>query len=1799
MKRKNLLLLMVAMLIVVLSVAFVACDEKTSCGSKHAWNDGDVVVEATCTSSGRTLYTCEACGKQKEVVTPKLQHSVIIDEAVEPTCAQEGLTEGSHCEVCDKVLTEQAPVGKVDHNIVIDEAVEPTCTEIGLTKGQHCLWCDEMTVKQEEIPATGHVYKKWIVDEEPTCDKSGSRHQICTDCNETIVSYEEIPATGHTAGKWIEDIAPTCSVKGSRHQVCSVCNATIKVEEIECIPHTYDKVVITKNPTCTETGLQHKECVCGARLDDEIIEKSIHIPSDWITTKHATCQEEGSRHQVCLVCETEVAVETIAKKAHEWGEWTTTIYATCENAGEKTRTCVNCPQTDTISIDKLGHAYGAWTVTTPATCEAKGEEARVCDHDKTHVETREISAIGHAYGAWTVTTPATCTTKGEESRVCDHDATHVETRETGLDGHTPGEFEEITPVTCVTDGKKEQKCTVCHEILHTIIVPATGHTKGTESIVVKEPTCIDIGTAYTTCAKCDAQFYTIIPANGHNEEIIPSVPATCLDTGLTEGKKCTVCGDITLPQEEVPALGHDLSVKFDKDNHWMACSRCDYTEGTTAHHMVDAEVGKDATCTEDGYHAGQECSDKCGYIIPGNVIEALGHEYSTEWTVDVEPTCTTVGSKSHHCTRCDDKADITEIPAKGHTEVIDSAVAPTCENTGLTEGKHCSVCNETLVAQEVVKALGHAYGEWTTTKDATCTEAGEEQRVCSHDASHIETREIKATGHTEVVDNAVAPTCTEAGLTEGKHCSACDAVLVEQKVVPATGHAYGDWTITKNATCTEAGEKQRVCANDNSHVEKEVIPATGHNVTEWEIKVAATCSKEGKKEGLCDNCAEIITETIGIDPNAHTFVDNHNNEEHWQTCSGCNLEQGRGAHVIADADWEIKVAATCTTEGKKEGICEKCYEIITGTIPVDENNHAYTWQHDEANTTHWQVCDYNNAHTTEPVAHNLESMGKTDATCTTDGKEEFMCKDCEEIIIETIKALGHAWDAGTVTTPATCSAPGELTKTCTTCKTTTTEEIAIDGSAHEFVDYAHDDTTHWQVCKHNSAHTSGPVAHNVSLGLCACGKQFTKYPVKTYAELKDIIDSGANSNQFVMGVVTNINSKQYTIEDESGNTFVVYNIVTAHGKTVAVDDLIVVYGMTKKYNSTYEVEKVELLQLNAEEVVAYADFMKALAQEKADAIFNAINIPAEVSENFDITCDSSVTLSVPEGTTALTLTQGEGGMWHATIAQTDADQTVAITASVTIDGYQFTRDYSVTIKAAGTVAAEQKTVTIDFSTKGFANAADVTSVEQDVIIVTFSGNAKYYNTGAAIRCYGGSTMTITGKVQTISKIELTFDSGEGSNEITTDSDTYTNGTWSGNATSVTFTIGGTSGHRRIKTVTITYTAIPPCAEHTFGEWTTTQQPTCSVEGKQIHTCTVCGFVEEQTVVVVEHAAAEGATWETDGTNHWHVCSMCGTQIEKAGHTAKVNPETGKTYYVTTDKTQHYEVCSVCSKDYGYTDHSYTGGECVCGQKELMDEDIVKNIANQLREQVTTDLKNEENKVVLAEEYKLPTSSATDVIVTWSVDSTTYANTNGITLTPSPQESEGTVVLKCTVEKEGTTAKHELTVEITVPAKVVQTSKEIGLSMTKTTFTDFTSWGTSYQAHTVSFAKLGVTELTGEVSFSNACRQTGTITDMPVLADKAKGQNVTVKVDTGVITNVVFHLTKWNTDKITTFCVKYSVDGTTWTTVSGTEQSNVEPPSEVSVAIPENAQYVQLYYQAGTAKSNKRMGLAGIDITVLA
>ena len=193
------------------------------------------------------------------------------------------------------------------------------------------------------------------------------------------------------------------------------------------------------------------------------------------------------------------------------------------------------------------------------------------------------------------------------------------------------------------------------------------------------------------------------------------------------------------------------------------------------------------------------------------------HEWE-EWVEQTAPSCIEAGSRARACRLCD-ATETESIPALGHDLVTDPAVTPTCTETGLTEGFHCSRC-EHRKAQEVIPTLGHDL----VTDPAvapTCTETGLTEGFHCSRCEHRKAQEIiPALGHDLVTDPAVAPTCTETGLTEGFHCSRCEH-RKEQKVIRALGHRMGT-TVREAvvpATCAQPGSYDLVTYCDNCQVE--------------------------------------------------------------------------------------------------------------------------------------------------------------------------------------------------------------------------------------------------------------------------------------------------------------------------------------------------------------------------------------------------------------------------------------------------------------------------------------------------------------------------------------------------------------------------------------------------------------------------------------------------------------------------------------------------------------------------------------------------------------------------------------------------------------------------------------------------------------------------------------------------------------------------------------------------------------------------------------------------------------------
>lgn len=108
----------------------------------------------------------------------------------------------------------------------------------------------------------------------------------------------------------------------------------------------------------------------------------------------------------------------------------------------------------------------------------------------------------------------------------------------------------------------------------------------------------------------------------------------------------------------------------------------------------------------------------------------------------------------------------------------------------------------------------------------------------------------------------VEATCTTKGYTGDTVCTDCNETITIGREVAATGHAYGEWTVTIAATCTEKGVETRVCANDASHTETREIAAEGHKYGDWVVIKDATTEEEGLKEKTCSVCKDKISEVI-------------------------------------------------------------------------------------------------------------------------------------------------------------------------------------------------------------------------------------------------------------------------------------------------------------------------------------------------------------------------------------------------------------------------------------------------------------------------------------------------------------------------------------------------------------------------------------------------------------------------------------------------------------------------------------------------------------------------------------------------------------------------------------------------------------------------------------------------------------------------------------------------------------------------------------------------------------------------
>ncbi|MGN0722074.1 MAG: FecR domain-containing protein [Anaerovoracaceae bacterium] len=283
-----------------------------------------------------------------------------------------------------------------------------------------------------------------------------------------------------------------------------------------------------------------------------------------VTVRQATCTRQGLVQSVCTICgQTRDRRNTPMKDHKEAARWADENEATCTDAGSQTKSCTVCGTVlKTRKVDALGHKAGD-AVTTDATCTEAGSVITSCTVCGEVLGEQVIEALGHQPGEWTVTEPAGYGTSGTKTLSCSvcGQVLEVQTIPPLVPEYVPPvtpscehQVKEWTekPADCVNDGSRTGTCSLCgQEVTETIT--KLGHNVETWQTDV-EATCAKEGSRSGTCKNCKDKVIEAIPKLAHIEEIIPGDEASCEKAGLTDGKRCSVCQEVLVEQEEIPAL---------------------------------------------------------------------------------------------------------------------------------------------------------------------------------------------------------------------------------------------------------------------------------------------------------------------------------------------------------------------------------------------------------------------------------------------------------------------------------------------------------------------------------------------------------------------------------------------------------------------------------------------------------------------------------------------------------------------------------------------------------------------------------------------------------------------------------------------------------------------------------------------------------------------------------------------------------------------------------------------------------------------------------------------------------------------------------------------------------------------------------------------------------------------------------------------------------------------------------------------------------------------------------------------
>lgn len=610
--------------------------------------------------------------------------------------------ENTYSNISKDDWSKEHSVCKGNHNLVLAGDGAPSCETMGYTgyycKNPGCIY----EYRDFNKPAKGHNYdySNGTVTQKQDCTHPEITTYLCTRCKDAKEIETKPSLGGH---KWkAGDITkePTCTVNGEQQYTCTVCNQT-KTEPVKATGHDW-QIKVLSAATCTSNGIARYICKTCGYGENHTINATGHKP-EIRNKKEATCSSTGyTGDTYCSVCNKKLSSgETINKKEHTWVKQDN-IPATCEKGEMEVEKCSVCGETKETQIsDPLGHDFREWKITKEPTCTKYGTKKRICKRCNEY-EIDVIDPTGHQHTKIIDQKAATCEEKGYSGDLyCEDCRVIIQLgQEIAATGHTWDDGEITKEPTQTATGIKTYTCKTCHKTRTETIPMLKGH-HWDDGTITKEPTCTEPGEKIHHCTDedCNESYTETIKATGHQHtRLINQKEASCEEEGNSGDTFCEDCKQVIKAGNVINPTGHNWNNGTVKKAatcesegiEVYICKTCKKTKEETivptGHTKTEIRDKKVATCKEEGYTGDTYCVTCGKKLAVGKMIAKTDHD----WT-------------------------ITEIPA-------------TCEQDGVRTYT-CDICHTTK--SEPIKAIGHSYGAWTTTKEATVSSKAEHKRICS------------------------------------------------------------------------------------------------------------------------------------------------------------------------------------------------------------------------------------------------------------------------------------------------------------------------------------------------------------------------------------------------------------------------------------------------------------------------------------------------------------------------------------------------------------------------------------------------------------------------------------------------------------------------------------------------------------------------------------------------------------------------------------------------------------------------------------------------------------------------------------------------------------------------------------------------------------------------------------------------------------------------------------------------------------------------------------------------------------